>query len=186
MVVPIRLLGISGSLRRDSYNTRLLHVCRELAPDDVELEIRRLGAIPLFDRDLEAEGYPDGVVALRDAIREADGVLLATPEYNWSISGVMKNAIDWASRGKDSPLDHKPTALLSAAGRSGGRRAQTHLREVLAHNRVDVLDDAVQIARAWEHFEDGRLVTEDHRAAIRDLVQTLRAHVLDRDRAEPA
>ena len=186
MVVPIRLLGISGSLRRDSFNTRLLHICRELAPDDVEVEIRRLGAIPLFDRDLEAEGYPDGVVALRDAIREADGLLLATPEYNRSLSGVMKNAIDWASRGKDSPLDHRLTALLSAAGRSGGRRAQAHLRDVLAHNRVDVLDDAVQISRPWEHFEDGRLVTEEHRAAIRDLVQALCSHVLDRSKAEPA
>jgi chromate reductase, NAD(P)H dehydrogenase (quinone) len=184
-VSSIRLLGISGSLRRDSYNTVLLHACRELAPDEVEVEVRRLEGVPLFDRDVEAEGYPDAVADLRAAIDEADGLLLATPEYNWSISGVMKNAIDWASRGKDSPLDHKPTALLSAAGGGGGRRAQAHMRDVLQHNRVDVLEPSVQVPRAWDHIDDGRLTTPEHRDAVRDLVAALCAHILDLRTVEP-
>lgn len=181
----IRLLGISGSLRRDSHNTVLLHACRELAPDDVEVEVRRLGGVPLFDRDVEAEGYPGPVADLRKAIQDADGLLLASPEYNWSISGVMKNAIDWASRGKDSPLDHKPTALLSAAGGGGGRRAQAHLRDVLRHNQVDVLEPSVQIPRGWDHIEDGRLTTPEHRDAVRDLVAALCRHILELRTSEP-
>jgi len=180
MTELITLLGISGSLRRDSYNTALLLACQQLAPGDVEVEVHRLDDIPLFDRDVEARGYPDGVVALREAIAGADGVLLASPEYNWSMSGVLKNAIDWASRGKDSPLNHKPAALLSSAGGGGGRRAQAHLRDVLRHNDVDVLEPAVGIARGWDHFEDGRLVTEDHRREVRALVAALRARVLER------
>ena len=180
MTEPITLLGISGSLRRDSYNTALLRVCQQLAPEDVEVEVRLLHDIPLFDRDVEARGYPEGVVALREAIATADGVLFASPEYNWSVSGVLKNAIDWASRGKDSPLNHKPTALLSSAGGGGGRRSQGHLRDVLQHNDVDVLEPAVGIARGWDHFEDGRLVTEDHRRDVRELVAALRTRILER------
>lgn len=175
----LTFLGISGSLREASYNTALLRACRELAPDDVEVVVHTLGDIPLYDRDVEAQGYPRSVRALRDAIAEADALVLASPEYNWSLSGVMKNAIDWASRGKDSPLRHKPTALLSAAGGSGGKRARAHLRDALGHNEVDVMDQAVGIARAWEHIEDGELTTEDHRRAVAALLVALRAHVLD-------
>lgn len=181
---PIELLGISGSLRRASYNTALLRACQELAPDDVEVEILRLHDVPLFDRDVEARGFPGGVVALREAIATADGLLLATPEYNWSVSGVLKNAIDWASRGKDSPLNDKPTGLLSSASRGGGQRAQVHLRQVLEHNHVDVLEPAVGIARGWDHFEDGRLVTEAYRAQVRELVMALCDRV--RERRTPA
>ena len=177
MTDRIELLGISGSLRRASHNTALLRACEELAPDDVEVEILRLHDVPLFDRDVEARGYPASVVALREAIAAADGLLLASPEYNWSISGVLKNAIDWASRGKDSPLDHKPTGLLSSAGRGGGRRAQAHLRQVLQHNEVDVLEPAVGIARGWDHFVDGHLVTVEHRAEVRQVVTALRDRV---------
>ncbi len=173
MTTPIQLLGISGSLRDGSYNTALLEACRELAPDGVEVAILHLGEVPLYDRDVEAQGFPGPVQDLREAIAAADGLLIASPEYNWSIPGVLKNAIDWASRGKDAPLDHKPTALLSAAGGSGGRRAQSHLRDVLAHNRVDVLDDAVGIARAWDHFEGDRLEDEEYRAEVAALVRAL-------------
>ena len=183
MTEPITLLGLSGSLRRESHNTALLHACQQLAPRDVEVEVLRLHDIPLFDRDIEARGYPESVVALREAIAGADGVLLASPEYNWSISGVLKNAVDWASRGKDSPLNDKPAALLSSAGGGGGRRAQAHLRDVLGHNDVDVLEPAVGIAQGWDHFEDGRLVTEDHRNEVRDLVAALRTRILARREA---
>jgi len=178
--VGLTFLGISGSLRDASYNTVLLRTCCELAPEDVEVVIHTLHDVPLYDRDVEADGYPASVQALRDAIADADALLLASPEYNWSLSGVMKNAIDWASRGKDSPLRHKPTALLSAAGGSGGKRAQAHLRDVLGHNEVDVIDQAVGIARAWDHIDDGELTTAGHREAIAGLLVALRAHVLDR------
>lgn len=180
MTEQITVLGISGSLRRASYNTALLHACRQEAPHDVKVEVRRLHDVPLFDRDVEARGYPASVMGLRDAIAGSDGVLLASPEYNRSISGVLKNAIDWASRGKDSPLNDKPTALLSSAGRGGGRSAQAHLREVLRHNAVDVLEPAVGIARGWDHFEDGRLVADDHRREVRELVAALRVRILER------
>jgi chromate reductase len=90
----------------------------------------------MYDGDVEAMGLPPFVEALRSAIVRADGLLLACPEYNVSVSGALKNAIDWASRRPGAPLDHEPTALLSAAGASGGARAQRHLRDVLAHNQV--------------------------------------------------
>lgn len=173
MTTAIELLGISGSLRQASHNTTLLRACQELAPDDVKIRIEPLHDIPLYDRDVEAAGYPETVAALRDDIAEADGLLLATPEYNASISGVLKNAIDWASRGKDSPLDDKPVALLSAAGGSGGRGARSHLRHALAHNQVDVIEPDVGIARAWDHIEDGDLISEEHREEIRSLIAAL-------------
>ncbi len=176
--MSLTVLGITGSLRKGSYNTALLRACQELAPDDVEVEIHRLSEIPLYDRDVEVQGFPEPVAALRTAIAEADGLLLAAPEYNHSVSGVLKNAIDWASRGKDSPLDHKPTALISAAGGSGGKHAQDHLRQALGHNRVRVLEPAVGIARAWDHVEDGVLVTDEHRRALQALLVALRAEIL--------
>lgn len=173
----LTLLGISGSLRRGSTNTALLEAARELAPGGVEVVVTTLRDIPLYDADVEREsGLPAPVQRLRDAIARADGLLLASPEYNFSISGVLKNAIDWASRAP-SPLDHKPTALLSGAGGSGGRRAQRHLRDILAHNAVDVIDEAVQIARARRHVEAGRLVTTEQRRAVAGVVRALADHI---------
>ncbi len=175
----LRLLGISGSLREESLNTALLRAAQDLAPEDVEVVIHPLHGVPLYDGDVEDRGFPDAVVALRDAMASADGLLVAAPEYNHSISGVLKNAIDWASRRPDPPLDHKPTALLSAAGGSGGQNAQRHLRDVLAHNQVQVIDDAVQIKRARHHIEQGRLETPEFRQAVADLLGALRERVLD-------
>jgi chromate reductase, NAD(P)H dehydrogenase (quinone) len=177
----IRLLGLSGSLRRASANTAALRAAAELAPDGVEVVLHPLDDVPLYHGDLEArEGFPPGVVALRCAIAGADGLLLASPEYNWSTTAVLKNAIDWASRAPDAPLDRKPAALMSAAGGSGGRRAQAHLRDILAHNEVDVLDEAVQIPRASQHLEDGELATPEHRRRVAALVAVLADRVLQR------
>ena len=173
----VRLLGLSGSLRAASYNTSLLRAARHLAPEDVEVVLYPLHDLPFYNGDVEVGGLPRSVEALRTAIDAADGLLIATPEYNRSTTAVLKNAIDWASRGRPSPLDRKPTALLSAAGGSGGRWAQQHLRDSFVHNRVDVLDDAVQISRAWEHLEAGTLITEDHRQAVAGLVVALRDHI---------
>ena len=182
----IRLLGLSGSLRAASYNTALLRAARRLAPGDVEVVLHPLDDLPFYDGDVEARGLPSAVVALRAAIEGADGLLIATPEYNRSTTAVLKNAIDWASRGRPSPLDRKPAALLSAAGGSGGRGAQQHLRDAFGHNRVDVLDDAVQLARAWEHIDAGELVTEEHRQAVAALVGSLRDRIVSLPEATAA
>lgn len=171
---PLVLLGISGSLRRDSLNTAMLRAAQELAPDDVEVVIHPLHEVPFYDGDVEQRGLPAAVVALRTAIATADGLLLAAPEYNHSISGVLKNAIDWASRRPEPPLDHKPTALLSAAGGSGGSNAQRHLRDVLAHNRVQVIDEVLQIPRAWDHLDAGALTTPEHRRQLAQILRLLR------------
>jgi chromate reductase, NAD(P)H dehydrogenase (quinone) len=185
--VPIRLLGLSGSLRRASANTAALRTAASLAPDGVDVVLHPLDDVPLYHGDVEArEGFPEAVVALRDAVAEADGLLLASPEYNWSTTAVLKNAIDWASRGPSAPLDAKPAALLSAAGGSGGRRAQAHLRDILAHNEVDLLEEAVQIPRASRHVEDGEITDPQHRRAIAALVDALGERVRERRGARAA
>ena len=111
----MRLLGIAGSLREGSYNRGLLRAARGLAPDGVELEEHDLGGLPFYDGDVEAAGDPESVTELKDAIRRADGLVIATPEYNRGIPGVLKNAIDWASRpALASPLASKPVAIMGA------------------------------------------------------------------------
>ncbi len=123
--MPVQILGISGSLRRESFNTRLLHASVALMPAGATLTVQTLHGIPLYDGDVEAQGVPAAVTALREAIRAADGVLLSSPEYNNGVPGVFKNAIDWISRGADQPLAHKPVALMSASpGGMGGVRSQ--------------------------------------------------------------
>lgn len=132
-MTAVRVLAISGSLRRASFNTALLRAAPALAPPGMELTLRLLHDIPLFDGDVEAQGLPESVVALREAIRGADGVLFSTPEYNNSMPGVLKNAVDWVSRGKDQPLAGKPIALVSASnGGMGGARAQVAWLPTLA------------------------------------------------------
>ena len=183
---PARLLGLCGSLRRASSNLAILHAAVELAPPDVEVVLHPLRDLPMFDADLEAVGTPAAVADLIDAVQACDGLLLATPEYNWSITGALKNAIDWLSRGPEAPIDEVPAALLSGAGSSGGRRALAHLRDVLGHNRVDVIDREVRIARATAHVRDGRLTTEEHRDAVAASVAELAARVRERRAAAAA
>jgi chromate reductase len=122
---PLRLLGITGSLRRASFNTALLRVVSTLLPQGVEFAMRDLHGVPLYDGDVEARGIPAAVVDLREAIRAADGVIVSSPEYNHGVPGVLKNAVDWSSRGKDQPWRDKPLLLLSASnGGFGGARAR--------------------------------------------------------------
>lgn len=169
-----KVLGVSGSLRRDSYNTELLRVAADLAPPDVSIDVADIAAIPLYNADIEGDtGFPEPVERFRAQIDSADGVLIATPEYNWSVTGALKNAIDWASR-RPSPLDRKPAAILGTGGRSGTARAQRHLRDILAHNEVDVLTEPeVLLPKAGLLFESGTLRDEEARRKVRRLLDAL-------------
>jgi chromate reductase len=177
----VSLLGLSGSLRRDSWNTALLHCAAEEVPDGTTLEVFDLHDLPLYDQDHDdlAGGTdpPASVVELRRRLREADGLVLATPEYNWSFSSVLKTAIDWCSRpGFSSVLADLPTLLLGvSAGPAGTGRAQLHLRQVLLSTRTPVLMDGLQLPHGPQCFDGaGRLTNEPAREQLRTLLATLR------------
>jgi chromate reductase, NAD(P)H dehydrogenase (quinone) len=173
----LKLLGIAGSLRKGSYNRSLLRATRELLPEGVELAEFEIGGLPFYDGDVEAAGDPEPVVALKDAIREADALLIATPEYNRGVPGVLKNAVDWASRPPlGSPLTGKPVALIGAStGRGGTALAQQQLRQALEFPRAYVLDEPqVLVPEAYMCFDDrGELTDEGVRAELAELVDTL-------------
>lgn len=181
--------GIAGSLRRGSYNRALLRAAREFAPEGMELRIfDRLSEIPHFNEDIEAEGDPEPVQALKLAIGEADALLIATPEYNYGVPGVLKNAIDWASRPpRGSVLAGKPTAIFGASpGIVGTARAQLQLRQALGFTDTPaVLQPEILVYRAYEKFDaEGRLTDETTRKYVRKLLLQL-AVWTDRVRREP-
>lgn len=170
------LLGICGSLRKASYNRMLMHeAAREWGGPFTEGEIR----FPLFDEDLEeAEGIPTAVEQLAQRIRDADAVILVTPEYNQSFSSPIKNAIDWLSRVKPSPWVRKPVAILSAAdGRAGGARAQYALRLAVNKFRMRlVTGPEVMVAHCGKEFDaEGRLLGEGYRKFLSELMAELRS-----------
>ena len=175
---PIRVIGIAGSLRQGSYNRALLRAAAELAPSNgIELIEHDPSPLPFYDADLEAAGDPEPVAKLRSAVREADGLLLATPEYNRGTSAVLKNALDWLSRpALASVLRWKPVAIMGASsGRGGTRRAQQQLREALLFPGAHVPDEPeVAVPLAWEHFDaDLELTNEQTRAALDSLLGSL-------------
>ena len=178
MTEPLSVLGIAGSLRAGSYNRALLRAARELAPAGIEVTPFDLRPIPMYDGDAEREGDPEPVTALKHAIKAADGLLVVTPEYNYSIPGVLKNALDWASRpALGSPLAGKPVAIAGVStGLGGTRRAQEHLRQALAFPRARVLDEPkLCVPEAYVRFdEDGRLVDQDTIDSLRSLLESLR------------
>jgi chromate reductase, NAD(P)H dehydrogenase (quinone) len=173
----MRILGIAGSLREGSYNRALLRTARELLPEGVELEEFDLRSLPLYDGDVEAAGDPEPVVALKEAIRGADALLIATPEYNRGVPGVLKNAIDWASRPPlASPLTGKPVAIMGAStGRGGTARAQEQLRAALEYSRATVVEQPeVLVPEAYMRFDErGEVVDEGIRAELAELLDTL-------------
>ena len=173
----MRLLGIAGSFREGSYNRALLRAAAELAPPGVVLEEHDIRGLPFYDGDLEAAGDPEPVADLKDAIRRADGLVIATPEYNRGIPGGLKNAIDWASRpALASPLAGKPVAIMGAStGRGGTARAQQQLREALGFPRAVVIEEPeVLVPEAYLHFDEhGELVDEETREEIADLLAEL-------------
>jgi chromate reductase len=171
-----RLLGISGSLRKESTNTKLMReAARLFGPETfVEADLR----LPLYDGDLEtAEGIPPAVQRLADEIAAADAVVIATPEYNKALSGVLKNALDWVSRTKGSPWRNKPVALVSAtAGRAGGERTQFSLRLAMVAFRPRLVHGPeVLVAAAADQFDGDRLTNEHYRAMLAELMDELRA-----------
>ena len=165
-----RVLAISGSLRTASFNTGLLRASREVAPDGMDVEIFDIRGLPFYDGDLEAQGGQEPVGALKSAIRESDGVIFATPEYNRGTSGVLKNPIDWVSRDRqEGALMGKPGTIIGAGGRSGTARAQMQLLETLGETSTIVMvKPGVLIAAfAPDTFDsEGNLISPDMRQLL--------------------
>lgn len=157
----LNILGIAGSLRRGSYNRALLRAAAELAPDGLAIEILDLIEIPLYNGDVEAEGDPEAVARLKNAIGAADGVLMATPEYNHGVPAVMKNAVDWASRPPGAaPLGGKPIGIVGASpGITGSARGQSQLRQAFEFtNSFCMPQPELLVFKAHEKFDsEGRL-----------------------------
>lgn len=175
----LRILGVSGSLRRESFNTAVLRTAIDLAPPEMSFEVAELRDIPLYDDDLRQAGYPPPVSRLRDQIAAADGLLIVTPEYNFSIPGVLKNAIDWASRPPSQPLADKPLAIMGASGgASGTMRAQYHLRQVAVFVDMHVLNKPeVFVRNAGSQIEGGRVKDEATRRVIADQLVSFAAWI---------
>jgi chromate reductase len=165
----LRVLGLSGSLRKASYNTALLRAARELTPPGVRLDIHNLSSIPMYNDDVRLSGYPPSVVELREAIRESDAVLITSPEYNRSVPALLKNAIDWASRRPDQPFKDKPIAIMGVSnGALGAAFANYHLRQIFVYLDATMLNGPeVMIGHASTKFDDnGRLTDEPTRLFV--------------------
>lgn len=160
----LRIAGIAGSLRAGSYNRGLLRAAVELAPDGMAIAPFDLIDVPLYNGDVEAAGDPSGVSALKAAIRGADGILFVTPEYNHGVPGVMKNAIDWASRPpRDAVLSGKPVALIGASpGMTGTARGQSQMRQAFEFtNSYCMPQPELLVFRAHEKFDEEGKLTDD-------------------------
>jgi chromate reductase len=177
----MRILAIPGSVRRDSHNARLLRHAAERAPEGVEIEVwDALKSIPPYDEDDDGPLAPAPVAELRQAIAQADGLLFATPEYNSSIPGVLKNAIDWASRPRaETPLQNKPAAVIGATtGSFGAVWAQAELRKVLASTGARVVDLHLPVSKAHEAFDAaGALISSDHDNRMLEVLSALAAEI---------
>ena len=173
----MNVIGISGSLRKGSFNTAALRAAQGLAPEGMTIEVAESGDLPLYNDDVRAAGFPPPAERLRAQLAAADAILLVTPEYNYSISGVLKNAIDWASRPPNQPFEAKPVAIMGASpGLFGSARAQYHLRQMLIFlNAMPVNRPEVMIGQAQNKFDaDGNLTDEPTREFIRKLLVSLR------------
>ena len=171
-----RILGISGSLRRDSHNTSLLRAAAEAAGPDIEFELYDgLKQIPPYDEDDDVDPRPESVARLNEAIASADAVFFSTPEYNSSIPGQLKNAIDWVSRPvATNALRNKPVAVVGAStGGFGAVWAQAELRKVLAAVGARVLDLELPVPHAHTRFEDGGLTDDEIRARLEEAIEAL-------------
>jgi chromate reductase, NAD(P)H dehydrogenase (quinone) len=168
----VKILGISGSLRASSFNTAALRAAAELAPAGMSIELHDIGDLPLYNDDVRLAGFPPAAVRLRERIKAADGLLLATPEYNYGTSGVLKNAIDWASRPPEQPFDGKPIALMGASpGAIGTARAQYQLRQSFVFLDAHILNrPEVMIGGAASKFDAAGKLTDQ---ATRDFLAAM-------------
>ena len=178
---PIRVLGFAGSLRAGSDNRALLRTAVELAPPSLVIDTFDLRQVPLYDGDVEAAGDPPGVAAFKAALRAADGVLMVTPEYNHGVPGVMKNAVDWASRPpREAPLGGKPVGLMGASpGMTGSARGQSQLRQAFEFtNSYCMPQPEVLVFQAHQKFDaDGRLTDEPTRQFVAKFLVAFEAWV---------
>jgi chromate reductase len=179
MKMPLSFLGIAGSLRRLSFNRGLIRAAVELAPNGITVVPYDVSDVPLFDADVEAQGDPEAVVRFKRAIADADGLLIATPEYNHCIPGVLKNAIDWASRPpRASVLTDKPVAIMGATpGQGGTARAQAQLRDGLTYTNGYVLPlPEVLVPLARDKFDaESNLTDAETRTQVVDLLKAFAA-----------
>lgn len=178
----LEVLGLCGSLRQGSYNRMALRAAQKLAPEGMAITaFEELRAIPPYDEDVKAQGFPPPVQALRERIKTADALLIVTPEYNYSVPGVLKNAIDWASRPPEQPFADKPIAIMGASpGMFGTARAQYHLRQCFVFLDAKILNrPEVMIGQVPQKFDqDGNLTDEATAKFIRGLLEALAAWTL--------
>ena len=177
----VRILGIAGSLRRGSFNAATLRAAQELAPTGMTIDGFDIAPIPLYNEDVREQGFPAPVEDLRTRIKAADGLLIVTPEYNYSFPGVLKNAIDWASRPPEQPFDDKPIGLMGASGGTlGTARAQYHLRQCFIFlNGLVMTRPEVMIPQAHSKIDAaGKLTDQPTRDFITAHLAALKAWVL--------
>ncbi len=181
-MTDIRILAFAGSLRAASYNRALIRAAQDLAPDGMTIEAFDLIDIPLYNADVEAQGDPPAVAKFKDAIRAADGVLIATPEYNHGVPAVAKNAIDWASRpARAAPLNNKPVGIIGASpGQTGTARGQSQLRQAFEFtNSYCMPQPEILVFRAHEKFDDsGALTDSKTREFLGKYLEAFKAWVL--------
>ncbi len=189
--MKMKILGISGSLRKDSFNRKLLQAAIELAPEGMEIEIfDRLGEIPFYNEDVEERGDPESVIALKKSIESADALLIATPEYNYSVPGALKNAIDWASRPPaPTVLNDKACGIIGASQGTGGTiRSQLALRQMLGSTNSPVLlKPETFIAKAQDKFgTDGKLTDESTRKHLASFLKKFSEWIVRSAEVQPS
>lgn len=176
-ISPLHVIGIAGSLRTHSFNRGILRAAQDVAPAGVQITIMDVTPIPFYNADVEAQGDPAPVAHLKSVVQQADALLIAVAEYNYGMSGVLKNTIDWLSRPPELVLKGKPVALMGASpGMVGTARAQLQLRQTFVYTQTPVMPPPpeVLVAHAQEKFDaEGNLTDEDTRARIRRLLEAL-------------
>jgi chromate reductase, NAD(P)H dehydrogenase (quinone) len=180
-VADLKILGISGSLRKGSYNTALLKACADLMPPEMKMNIARIDDLPLFNQDVFDAGLPEPAKRFRNEVTAADGLLIASPEYNFSLSAALKNAIDWGSRPPNQVFQDKPIALFSASqGPMGGARVQYDLRRILGQLWGHVLPrPEVFIGNAASKIDpQGKITDEATRKFLTDLLSGFKTWIL--------
>ena len=174
---PIRVLGISGSLRKASFNSGLLRAAQDISPTGMTISIFDIRPLPFYDGDVEAQGDPTPVTELKAAIRASEAVIFATPEYNWGTSGALKNAVDWASRDREQGgLMGKPATIIGAGGRAGTARAQMQLQETLAETGALVMTKPGLLIQAFsprQFDEEGNLIDDNTRELLKGHLEAL-------------